>query len=137
MGQMTRLDRWETLLIDALQKRLQSPFEWSVNDCATFAFDVRRAITGEDAAAAWRGRYSDLTAGLRLMRRLGWADYEAMATALLGTALPGVLHAQRGDIVLGPDLSGFAVVTGRTVVGMSPDGPTSLALRDCARAWRV
>lgn len=134
---MMRIDAWETELVNVISERLNSPFAWSLNDCVTFAFDVRRALTGEDAASAWRGSYSDLKSGLRIMRRLGWSDYDALARSILGEPLSTVLLAQRGDIVLGPNLSGFAIVLGRAVVGLSPDGPLTLQLRDCARAWRV
>lgn len=134
---MSRIDAWETAFIAAVEQGLQSHFEWSVNDCVSFAFGVRLAITGQDAAAAWRGQYSTLKGGLRVMRRLGWQGYEALARGILGEPLPAVLLAQRGDIVLAGDPLGFAVVTGRNAVGMQPDGPAQLPLRDCALAWRV
>lgn len=131
-----KTEGWETRLQAALQEGIERPFEWSVHDCATWAFSVRAVLTGLDATTAWAGQYDSLKAGLRLMKALGWADYPAMGTALLGEPLPVVLQAQRGDIALGPD-GGFGVVCGRTVFGLAPEGVTAAALAECRMAWRV
>jgi len=131
-----KTEGWETRLQAALKQDIERPFEWSVYDCATWAFSVRAALTGLDATPAWKGKYTSLAGGLRLMKRLGWADYQAMGTALLGAALDDVRLAQRGDIALGPD-GGFGVVVGRCVFGLAPDGITASVLADCRMAWRV
>jgi hypothetical protein len=134
---MPRHPDWPHRLALAITAARTTPFAWSRNDCPTFAFDTRCALTGEDAAALWRGRYSSYRGGLRLMRRLGWPSLAAMGDALLGAPLSTPLHAQRGDIVLSADGRGFGVCIGATAVGMAPAGLISLPLTTCTRAWRV
>lgn len=131
-----KTEGWEARLMAAVQSGFDRPFEWSVHDCATFAFGVRAALTGQDATPAWVGHYTSLTGGLRLMHQFGWANYAAMGSCLLGVPLPGVLLAQRGDIALGAD-GGFAVVTGQSVLGMAPHGMAAAPLADCRLVWRV
>ena len=131
-----KTDGWEKRLSEAVEAGMERRFEWSVHDCATWAFGVRAALTGLDATLAWAGQYRSLAGGLRLMKRLGWADYQAMGSALLGDALQMVLLAQRGDIALGPE-GGFGIVMGHGVYGLVPEGVTTVALADCQLAWRV
>jgi len=134
---MPRHPDWPHRLAAAITVARITPFAWSRNDCPTFAFDTRRALTGEDAAALWRGRYGSYSGGLRLMRRLGWPSLAAMGDALLGAPLATPLLAQRGDIVLSADGRGFGVCTGAQAVGMAPSGLVTLPLTTCTRAWRV
>ena len=127
---------WESRLDEAVQRAHQTPFEWSVHDCPSFAFGTRAALTGLDARPAWTGQYTSLRGGLRLMRALGWPSYHAMGCALLGEPLATVLLAQRGDIVLGSK-GGFGVVLGQMVMGLAPSGPVTSPLHLCAVGWRV
>lgn len=128
---------WPHRLAAAIEAARATPFAWSLLDCPTFAFDTRRALTGEDAAVLWRGRYRSYRGGLWLMRRLGWASLAAMGDALLGAPLAAPLLAQRGDIVLSANGRGFGVCTGAQAVGMAPGGLITLPLATCTRAWRV
>jgi len=134
---MPRHPYWPHRLVAAIAAARTTPFAWSLHDCPTFAFDVRRALTGEDTAVLWRGRYRTYPGGLRLMRRLGWSSLAAMGDALLGEPLATPLLAQRGDIVLSADGSGFGVCLGSHAVGMAPAGLVTLPLTTCTRAWRV
>jgi hypothetical protein len=132
-----RLDGWEGRYATWLKALFNTPFEWSINDCPTSTFNLRRDMTGMDAAVAWRGTYRCGFGGLRMMRKLGWANYAEMGTAILGPALDNPLFAQRGDICLGQNLTGFGVCIGGQVVGLTPDRVVMSPLRVCQMAWRV
>lgn len=132
-----RIDGWEMAYAGYLQNALAQPFAWGQHDCATFAFDLRCTLTGQDAAAIWRGKYTTEAGAIRTCRRLFKGDFAKMGHVLLGDPLPTVLLARRGDIVLGGTPLGWAVVTGAQVVGLSPAGPVTLPLASCALAWRV
>ncbi len=134
---MPRHPDWPHRLALAIAAARSTPFAWSLHDCPTFAFGTRRALTGENAAALWRGRYRSYRGGLRQMRRLGWSSLAAMGDALLGQPLATPLLAQRGDIVLSADGHGFGICLGATAVGMAPAGLITLPLATCTRAWRV
>ena len=130
-----RLDGWEVALAGEIEAARGLPFSWGTHDCATWAFEVRRALTGIDDARRWRGRYRTAAGGAKVQRKLGWATLAEGATALLGGPLAGVLLAQRGDIVLMGEALGVCV--GSEAAFLTPDGLTFVPLRDCALAWRA
>ena len=134
---MRRAD-WQVRLAVATEAAREIPFSWGSHDCATWAFDLRRDLTGsEDIAALWRGRYRTALGAHRVMKRLGWVSLEAAGRDLLGTPLPSVLHAKRGDLVLGGTNPAFGVCVGARVAFVAPDGLTFLPLVSCSLAWRV
>lgn len=138
MGAGMRVCGWVSLLAARLEAVRDIPFAWGSHDCATWAFDLRRDLTGgEDVAAQWRGRYSTALGAQRVMRKLGWSDLEAMGRDLLGTPLATPLLAQRGDLVLGGEDPAFGVCAGARAAFVTPDGLGFLPLAACSLAWRV
>lgn len=114
------------------------PFSWGSHDCATWAFGIRRDLTGgEDIAALWRGCYRTALGAHRVMKRLGWDSLEAAGRDLLGMPLPSVLQAKRGDLVLGGTDPAFGVCVGAKVAFVAPDGLVFISFSDCSLAWRV
>lgn len=94
-----RLDGWDARLWAVVEAARDRPFAWGVHDCATWVADVRCALTGQDAAAAWRGSYSTARGAWRALRRRGHEGLEEAVCAVLGSCLASPLAAQRGDIV--------------------------------------
>jgi hypothetical protein len=128
---------WETVLAAAVVDARIRTFIWGTHDCATWAFDLRRDLTGgEDTAALWRGRYRTARGAARVMRRLGWTSMSEAGGALLRMPLANVRLAQRGDLVLSPDATSFGVCLGAQVAFLAPEGLTLRALTSCALAWR-
>jgi hypothetical protein len=133
-----RLCGWTSILAARLEAVRDLPFAWGSHDCATWAFDLRRDLTGgEDVAALWRGRYTTALGAQRIMRKLGWVDMESMGRDLLGDPLATPLLAQRGDLVLGGEDPAFGVCSGARAVFISPDGLVQMPLSVCSFAWRV
>jgi hypothetical protein len=132
-----RLTGWELRLADEVSAARDKAFQWGAHDCATWAFDVRKALTGEDAAAAWRGKYKTEAGAARVLRKLKCQSVEDLARSILGDALPIVLFAQRGDIVLGGDERALGVCIGHSAVFLTATGWRDLPLRSCHFAWRV
>lgn len=94
---MNRLPDWEQSLSNFLAKHEHRRFEWGQWDCILFACAGVEAMTGHDAAAEYRGRYSDAVGAALALRELGQ-----------GTLLKTVDHefqgkpvgrAIRGDLV--------------------------------------
>ena len=134
----THLSGWEHSLAEAIEAARERPFRWGRHDCAIWAFDLRRELTGcYDVAALWRGRYRTARGAVRVMRRLGWQSLEAAGRDLMGEPLPSVHFAQRGDLVLGNTGLGFGVCLGARAAGIAPSGLVLVPLSACALAWRI
>lgn len=133
-----RVPHWEQILASAILAAKDRPFVWGQHDCATWAFDLRRDLTGgPDHAALWRGQYRTACGCLRVLRRLGWETLEAGGRTLLGMPLADPRLAQRGDLVLGGAPEAFGVVAGAHVIFVAPDGLVSLPLSGARLAWRT
>jgi len=133
-----RIQGWESRLVEAIETARGKPFRWGRHDCATFAFDLRRALTGSyDVTALWRGRYSTARGAVLVMRRLGWQSLEAAGRDLLGEPLPSVHLARRGDLVLANTGLGFGICLGAQAAGIAPEGLILVPMSSCALAWRV
>ena len=133
-----RIAGWTSLLAARLEAARAAPFVWGQHDCATWAFDLRRDLTGgEDIAALWRGRYRTQMGAVRVLRRLGWPSLEVAGRDLLGVPLANRLLAQRGDMVLGGADPAFGICMGAKAAFVAPEGLVLLPLDHCRMAWRV
>ena len=94
---LSRFPDWPQRLAMALEARRSTPFAWGQNDCATFAADMIEAITGQDFAIAFRGRYKTKTGSLRMLRAHAWNDLSDLADAHLPRCSD---RPKRGDVVL-------------------------------------
>jgi hypothetical protein len=134
----TRIPHWEQVFAAAIIEARRRPFAWGSHDCATWAFDLRRDLTGgPDHAALWRGRYRTPGGCKRVLRRLGWGSLEEGGRALLGAPMETVLLARRGDLALGGDPEAFGVCIGARVAFVAPQGLVTLPLSSCRLAWRT
>jgi hypothetical protein len=133
---MIRLPDWRLQLDAFLTSRLNVPFAWGENDCALFAADAIRAMTGVDLAEDLRGYTTVREAARRINASEGLA-------ALVDKRLDGipVEEARQGDVVMIPCDTGrhaLAVVMNEKVaVGPSHDGMVVARMSTALRAWRV
>lgn len=134
---MTRLPDWQTRLTDYLAGAARRPFEEGAHDCALFAADAVRAMTGRDLAAEWRGSYASTRAGLKALARAGYRDHVALAGAHF-TAKPVAL-ANPGDLAVVPTPEGDAlgVVQGECVYVLGPAGLLLASLTAATQAFEV
>jgi len=129
-----RVEGWERILAEAVEAARERPFVVGVHDCATWAAEVAGALQGRDLAD-WRGRVKTEKGALREMRRRGFATLAEAVTAVLGLPLPGVLLAQRGDVVAcGPAIG---ICLGRHAAFVDRDGLGAVPIEACSMAWRV
>jgi hypothetical protein len=133
-----RVPHWEQILAAALEVARAQAFIWGQHDCATWAFDLHRDLTGgPDHAALWRERYSTPIGCERLRRKLGWNTLEEGGRSLLGEPLTDPRLSQRGDLVLGRDPEAFGVVIGAKAAFVAPEGLVRVPLATCRLAWRT
>ena len=122
-------------------------FAWGRCDCALFACNAVREITGEDMAAAFRGRYrSPLGAARQIAAYCGGKSIEDLAEAMarhLDIEEIPPAFAQRGDVVLvestidGHTLPTLAVHAGTGIAVVTPEGLAMLSLGRAQRAWKI
>lgn len=117
-----RLPDWQALLSAEIARALRRRFEWGVNDCALFAADAILAMTGEDPAEGWRGRYTTARGARRILHRAGYGSQVAVAARLFARVPPA--SARVGDIAVlaRPEGLTLGVVAGEMIAAPGPDG---------------
>lgn len=130
-----RLEGWEARLAEEIEAARSRPFRWGQHDCATWAADVRRALTGEDLAAGWRGKYRDARGAKRAIRATGAHDLVEAVTRAIGSPLPSVLMAGRGDVVT--DGAALGICLGRDAAFLSLSGLAFRPLATCLHGWSI
>jgi hypothetical protein len=134
---MVKLFGWRNRLKSYASASAREPFAYGRHDCALFAAGAVEAMTGHDPAADWRGRYTTLLGGLRVIRKSGHDDHIAAAAAWFAEIPPA--KAQVGDlaVVAGDDGPALGVVAGPHVWVLRPDGLGTVPLTMAERAFRV
>lgn len=136
-----RFPDWPERLAAAVEARTERPFAWGEHDCFLFAADVVLAVTGQDPAAAWRGRYASEEEAEALIASLGGRE-AALVAAMAQFGAPEIrpTFAQRGDLVLvtiGNDIACGVILDGDRVVAPGAERLLALPRRLVLRAWAV
>jgi len=127
---------WRARLGAYLATEARTPFEYGSSDCALFAAGALNAMTGSDPAANYRGRYTTLRGGLRILRKDGFRDHVERAAALLAE-VPSQ-RSRVGDIAVvktadGPSLG---VVQGEWVAVRTMSGLGFVPIDQATRVFR-
>ena len=117
-----RLHDWEHRLTQYVSRVAREGFAYGRHDCALFAAGGVEAVTGTDPAAAWRGRYTTLAEGLRLIRAAGFDDH--VAAALHGFPAIPAARVMVADLAVVPAEEGLAlgIVQGALIYVLRPGG---------------
>ncbi len=134
---LTRLPDWKPRLTAWLANAALHPFAEGENDCALFFAGAVEAMTGIDPAATWRGRYPNTVAGLRLLRRGGFADHVALAAALLPEMPSAYARTGDGAVVATEDGPALGLVQGEMIYVLGPRGLSLVPRSRATRAFRV
>lgn len=122
----------------------EDAFSWGSNDCALFACNVVRELTGVYLGQQFRVGYHTKTTAYAALKRFAGGGLETLAEKLAaehGLQEVPVRMAQRGDIVLleaseGPTLA----IVGMDGIHVTAPGPAGLVrwpLERARRAWRI
>ncbi len=142
---IVRFPDWESLLDSFFQSRLNAPFQLGLNDCAMFACDAIKAITGVDLVMSLRGKYSSMKQGHDLIDDLtegkGMLHFYDVTAKQYNIKDVPLLLAHRGDAVIitleeGPVL-GVIGLDGMYACFAGPDGIEKVLVRDCDKAWSI
>lgn len=134
---MNRLPRWESHLHAYLAAQAAASFTFGTCDCALFCAGAVEAVTGEDPAAIFRGKYSTAAGSARALKRYGAGTLESTVDAIFPAISPA--FAQRGDIVMHGEALGVCVGKDALFVGQEDDreGLVRVARDQWSKAWKV
>ena len=126
-----KTEGWQIRLAAYLNDCSRRQLAYGQHDCALFAAGAVQAMTGIDLADGWRGRYSTLRGGLRVLRAQGYRDHIALAAA----HLPEIAAPRPGDLAAidTPDGPALGVVQGAMVYVL---GDADLSLLPISAARR-
>lgn len=96
---MPRLDNWQSNLSNVINARRAQPFIWGKTDCTQFAFEAIKAVTGNDMAAPYFGKYKTAKGALKILQTVdGVKTPTALFVKHLGEA-KSIAFARKGDVV--------------------------------------
>lgn len=132
-----RSETWERDLATYLAAQHARPFQHGTHDCALFAAGAVMAMTGDDPAKAFRGRYKSQASAVRALRTIGAGDLESTITDMFERVEPA--FAQRGDLIWNGEAVGVCDGAGAWFVGAEGEreGMVSLPRWQWRGAWRV
>lgn len=137
---MIRLPDWAARLHDFVDGVKRSPFAWDGHDCFIgWAADAVLAMTGEDIAAAYRGKYKTAMGGAAVLRRAGFDDLADGVASLLPEI--HISQARLGDIAAIPSDGPFGwslgIVNGETILTVGENVMGVAPLLTATRAFQV
>lgn len=137
---LARLPDWRPRLATYLGQVARRKFRPGRHDCALFAAGAVRAMTGQDLAAAWRGKYRTLEAGQAALQAAGFSDHVALAASFFAAIDPA--RAQVGDLAVlpadGPEARGaLGIIQGPLVYVLTPGGLALVSRLEIERAFKI
>ncbi|MBB5684286.1 DUF6950 family protein [Sphingobium boeckii] len=132
-----RIGTWERALADYLRAMESVVFSFGEADCALFAAGAVLAMTGNDPAKAFRGRYKSHASAVRALRQIGAGDLESTIDSLFEVKPPA--FAQRGDLVWEGESVGVCIGADALFVGEEEgrSGLVRIARAAWLKAWTV
>jgi len=139
---MKRQPGWRARLSAALIACDSVPFSWENGDDCLLRLVARavEAMTGEDFAAPYRGRYRDAQGARAVLAEEGFDSLGDALASIFAEIAPA--HVQIGDIALvetpGQGVGeAVGMVVGGHISMLGLKGRASVAMRRAARAFRV
>lgn len=141
MTQLHRLPDWEQRLAEYLASKANARFCWGREDCALFAAGAVLAVTGQDLAVPFRGRYRTARGAVRALKRFGAGALESTVDQHFERCAPAFVR--RGDLVAIAGEGGHAlgVAIGHHALFLGEEGEVDGLVRvsrpDWLISWRV
>lgn len=135
---MRKRTDWRKHLVAYVSSINRAEFKPGQHDCALFAAGAVKAMTGENLAKSWQGKYRSLKRGKELLKERGFEDHIALAASFF-EEVPALM-AQVGDIaVIEEDgEQALGVVQGAYIwVVRAESGLGRVFLSQAKRAFRV
>jgi hypothetical protein len=128
-----RIENWRSNLLSFLDSQEREPFGFGTNDCLLMTAGAVAAVTGVDHAEPYRGRYSTMRGGKRV---IGMSPLQ-----LVASKFPEIhpSEARDGDIAakMEGDEWSFGVIVGAHFYVRAPDWLGILPRGQAEKAYRV
>ena len=134
---LTRYPDWRRRLIAYLESCARRSFQDGEHDCALFLAGGIEAMTGQDYAAGYRGAYTSLAAGLKLLRKDGFEDHVDLARRTLPMKPVSMAREGDGAIVTEMPLPALGIVQGSGVYVLRETGLGLVPLTAASAALEV
>jgi hypothetical protein len=134
----TRHPDWQLRLMQYIAERARTAIDPNGPVCAEFTAGAVEAITGRSLGIAWRGKYPTVAAGLKALRKAGYADHVALAADMFDAIPPAFAGA--GDIAVLPGEDGIrilGVVQGPHIYVQTVSGIGAVPLTNAILAFKV
>jgi hypothetical protein len=138
---IARRQDWQQRLTALVVARMSLPFIWGVNDCATFAAEAAKQMTGQPLLFVGVPPWHNARQAFRRLQEHGGLA-AAVRESGLAEVVPGM--ARRGDLVLlrvparpGSVRGAIGVCVGERVAAPGVRGLVMASLAEGVTAWRV
>lgn len=134
---LARLPGWRAALAVEVEVHRRRPFAWGSEDCALFAADCVRAMTGVDLAEALRGRYRSQKGAGRVLAAAGFGNVAELLAASLNEIPPAFAGVGDLAVIAGPAGPSVGIVIGGLIAARAADGIASVPLARASQAFRI
>lgn len=104
-----RLPVWRSRLTAYCAAHARTPFAEGAHDCAQFAAGAVEAMTGTDPMGEYRGRYTTIAGGMRVLKKAGFADHVEFVASKFAEYQPSERSPRLGDLVAVDTPEGMAL----------------------------
>ena len=135
-----RVEGWEKILFEEVEKARDKRYVLGKHDCALFAINLLGKITGVDYSTRVKGKYKNLTEAKKLIKKLGRGTNKQ-----LHLAVSEVLHAlptssfrgKRGDplLIAIDGVEHIGICVGAEGVVLTPKGLMFIPLDQFQYSW--
>jgi hypothetical protein len=141
---MNRTQNWEMRLDDWLKTRAGLEFTFGANDCCLFAAGAVEAMTGEDLAGKFRGKYRTKHGAQQVLKKYAGGGVRELMVRMaadhgLIEAAPPMLT--RGSVALilndGRESLGIVDLTGMAIVAPGIVGMVRMPIDRAITGWLV
>ncbi|MCE8007128.1 hypothetical protein [Aestuariivita sp.] len=134
---MKRRKDWMSRLTGYVGRTARLSIDPGTHDCALFLAGAVLAMTDVDFAAPYRGRYTTLRGGLRILRKDGFEDHIALARYHLETRPTAFLQVGDGAVVDTPLGPALGVVQGPSIYLVGYERQEVMPLTSAAYGFTV
>lgn len=138
---MTRYEDWPARLVGVIDAAAGKPFAWGEHDCCLFACDCIKAMTGEDPAAPFRGKYRSRGEAVRALRDYAGTLEDVARQIAEEYDAPPITEGRafRGDLALVETVLGdaLAIHYGGALFTTAADGLARLPIFHARLHWAV